>query len=145
MLSQVIATTPISEVMNVDVIALHPQALMLRVKEIFDNELFHHIPVVNDHGKVVGMLSRMDYNRILSCHLLFNPERNESYNQRNLQSLQVEDVMNKSVVTIKANDSLTKAANLFRENHFHALPVINEENELIGIITTYDLLIFAYK
>jgi len=34
---------------------------------------------------------------------------------------------------------------IFRENYFRALPVVNEEGQLQGIITTYDLMILAYS
>ena len=145
MLSQVIATTSVVELMNKNVIVLHPKDAMIKAKEVFDSEEFHHIPVVNDQTEIVGMLSRIDYNRILSCHLLFNKDKNESFNQRTLESLQVEDVMNKCVLCLKVTDGLTKAASIFRENRFHALPVVDDKKKLVGIITTFDLLIFAYK
>jgi len=144
MLSQVITTTPISELMNTDLITVHPEETMLKVKEVFDQHEFHHLPIVEENGKIVGMLSRMDYNRVLSSHMLFNREKNESYNRQNLQSLQVKDIMNKNVVCVKATEGLNKAVSLFRENQFHALPVVDEDRKIIGIITTFDLLIFAY-
>lgn len=145
MSNQIITTTAISKLMKTKVVTLHPKEAMLKVKEIFDSKEFHHIPVVNEQNEVLGMLSRRDYDRILSCHMLFNKEKNEQYNLRNLESIQVEDVMNKDVVTVGQTDELTKAAALFKENLFHALPVVDEQNKLIGIVTTYDLLVFAYQ
>ncbi len=145
MLSQVIQTTIIEEVMNPSVISLHPKEVMNKAKEIFDSNDFHHIPVVNDNKEVVGMLSPLDYNRVLSCFLLFNEKKQESLNQRNLQSIQLEDMMSKNVISIKKSDGLLKAATIFRENQIHALPVVDEENKVVGIVTTYDLLVFAYN
>jgi len=144
MISQVIATTPIGELMNKDVVTLGPMETMMKAKEVFDANEFHHIPIVDEEGKVVGMLSRMDYNRVLSAHMLFNKDKNQAFCERNLQALQVQDVMNKNVVSVKEVDGLVKAAEIFRENHFHALPVVDDQKKLLGIITTYDLLIFAY-
>jgi acetoin utilization protein AcuB len=53
--------------------------------------------------------------------------------------------MTKQVAKLKTEDSLEMAVGFFRENLFHALPVVNDEGELVGIVTTYDLLNYAYS
>jgi len=145
MLNSAAITSPITAVMQTNITTLQALDAMTKVKTIFDDNEFHHIPVVNHKNEIVGIISRLDYNRVLSCHMIFNEKRNESYNQNILESLQVGDVMNKNVVTIKNTDGLMKAVDIFKENHFHALPVVNEEEKLVGIVTTFDLLIFAYN
>ena len=61
-----------------------------------------------------------------------------------MRSLLVKEVMSKQVATLGPEDTLELAAGFFRENMFHALPVVDEDNMLIGIVTTYDLLNYAY-
>lgn len=145
MFSQVINTTPVEELMNTDVISIAPGFTMDRVKDIFEKNTFHHLPVTDADDKLVGMISRLDYNRVLSCYMLFNEKKNEEYNLVTLKSLLVSDIMISPVASIGPDDSIHKAATMFKENQFHALPVVDENKKLKGIITTFDLLIFAYK
>jgi CBS domain-containing protein len=48
--------------------------------------------------------------------------------------------MKKNLVTIEINDTLRKAAHLLSDGMFHSLPVIDKDNNLIGIITSTDLI-----
>ena len=55
--------------------------------------------------------------------------------------LTIEQVMTKDVLTIQHKDTVYDAALLLSENEFHALPVMDED-ELVGIVTTTDLIKF---
>jgi len=48
--------------------------------------------------------------------------------------------MTKDVVTIQGNDPIKKAVALLAENRFRALPVVDEDKKIIGIITTHDII-----
>ncbi|MEL6866028.1 MAG: CBS domain-containing protein, partial [Bacteroidota bacterium] len=100
---------------------------------------------VDDKNQLIGIISLKDYNRILSSMMFFNKKRNEQLNKNLLQSLTATDVMTKQLVTLKPSASLMQAATLFKENRFCAIPIIDEEKGLLGILTTYDLLVFAYQ
>ena len=51
----------------------------------------------------------------------------------------VADFMKSGIVTIKASDSLAVAEHIMLEGNFLRLPVVDENNQLIGIITQYDV------
>lgn len=51
----------------------------------------------------------------------------------------VADFMKSDIVTIKASDSLAVAEHIMLEGNFLRLPVVDENNQLIGIITQYDV------
>mgnify|MGYP002526582584 CR=1 FL=1 len=51
----------------------------------------------------------------------------------------VADFMQTDIVTIKASDSLAVAEHIMLEGNFLRLPVVDENNQLIGIITQYDV------
>ncbi|KAB2946952.1 MAG: inosine-5'-monophosphate dehydrogenase [Candidatus Methanoperedens nitroreducens] len=55
----------------------------------------------------------------------------------------VSDVMTKDVITIKKNAGLHEAAGLLSENKISGMPVIDEENHVIGIVTEADILCMA--
>jgi len=54
-------------------------------------------------------------------------------------SISVEEVMTKKVATLSPDDPLSVAVGIFRENLFHALPVV-DEGTLVGLLTTHDLI-----
>ncbi len=56
-----------------------------------------------------------------------------------LDSVRVEEVMTRKVVTIPANASLAVLETLFEENPYGGYPVVNEKGELVGIVTRSDL------
>lgn len=57
----------------------------------------------------------------------------------NLDALTVEQISSNDVVTVSADTTIGQAINLLRENGISRLPVVNEEELLTGILTTYDL------
>ncbi|MBX2929455.1 MAG: CBS domain-containing protein [Saprospiraceae bacterium] len=136
-------TTRISAIMTPNVIVVQPEDTMDVVQDIFRKHNIHHLPVVED-GEVVGIVSHSDYLKLLHGFTLFKTRKSDEYNDAILRSLLVREVMTKQVVTLGPDDTLELAAGFFRENLFHALPVVDDENMLIGIITTYDLLTHAY-
>ena len=53
---------------------------------------------------------------------------------------QVRDVMTSEPVTVKKNVKLSYVEAIFEEHDFNGLPVVDEKNQLIGMITKLDLL-----
>lgn len=137
-------STAIGAVMTTDVIAIAPDETMDQVRDIFQSNHIHHLPVVEE-GKVVGIISYSDYLKLLHGFTIFNTEKSEAYNAAILRSLLVSEVMTRQVATLHPEDSVMVAAGIFRENLFHALPVIDQHSQLIGIVTTFDLLNFAFN
>jgi chloride channel protein, CIC family len=56
-----------------------------------------------------------------------------------MQAIRVEEVMESNVSTFRENVSLAEAAKIFIETHHHGLPVVNENSELVGILTLQDI------
>jgi CBS domain-containing protein len=136
--------TKIKDIMTREVITVQPNDPMEKVKDIFDHYSIHHIPVIH-HKKVVGIISREDYLRIIQGFTLLDDKKTEAYNHALLRSLLAEEVMSTKVACLGPEDTLHAAAGYFRENLFHAIPIIDELGELAGIITTYDLINHAYR
>lgn len=53
--------------------------------------------------------------------------------------LHVKDVMSRKVVTVHPDENIQDVAALMTEHHLRALPVVNYENRIVGIITESDL------
>lgn len=134
----------IAEVMTTKVISIKPRDTMDKVDQIFETHSIHHIPVVEEN-QVVGMISKSDYYQILHGFTLFKAPVSKTYNEAVLRSLLVREVMTKQVACLGPEDTLSKAADYFRENLFHAIPIVEKSGKLIGILSTYDLLTHCFS
>ena len=135
---------PVSSIMTTNVISVSPNQTMDKVQDIFRKHNIHHLPVT-DNGKVVGIISHSDCLRLQNSFTLFNTESSERYNSAIMHSLLVKEVMIKQVAKLEPTDSVEVAAGFFRENLFHALPVVDKDGQLAGLLTTYDLLNYAFS
>lgn len=130
--------------MTTAVISVHKMDKLSQVADLFKTHDFHHLPVINAKEEVIGILSRTDYHKLLHHFTLFNQAKEAKFNEKFLAKHYVMEVMTKYVVKLKPEDSLEIALGILRENRFHALPVVDENNKLRGILTTYDLINYAY-
>ncbi len=88
---------------------------------------FRHLPVLDSHDKVVGLISRMD----LMEH---------AAKPGNPRLVPVYDVMTRPPVTISVDGDTDEAIRLMLSKHIHSLPVLDGEGKLCGIVTDSDLL-----
>ena len=127
---------PISSIMTSDPISLDPNHTISDVRDVFKNNRIHHIPIVTD-GKLMGIVSKSDY-------LFFRKGFAVSETEENIETLRlsafnVSHIMTKKVAHLSSNDRISVAIEIFKENLFHAIPVV-DDGMLVGIITTYDIL-----
>ncbi len=142
---QIDSTRPVSDIMAKDLIVLGPYDPVSAVADVFERHNIHHLPVVDESGRLLGLVSKSDFLKISHGFSLFKLQQKPEYDRALYESLLVKDIMTEKIATLQPEDSLHKAADLFRENLFHALPVVYKDGQLIGIITTYDLLTYAYR
>ena len=131
------ADTPIAKVMTRKPAIVKPEDTMEAVRKAFEKHGFHHIPVV-EKGKLVGLVSYTDYLQLIR-NVFENPQE-ERLNEKILHATVVRDVMTKSVLCLSQQDSVETALRIFKANQFHSLPVVDERQNLVGIVTTYDLM-----
>lgn len=137
------ATITVGHIMTTDPITVKANDTMLTVRDIFRHNNIHHIPVV-DKGRVVGIVTKSDYLALSNAFPLFNKEKREAYNEKLFSTILVDEVMTKQVAKVTPDDPLEVAAGIFKENLFHALPVVDEHSKLVGILTTFDMLNYFF-
>lgn len=135
----------VQQVMTTEVLSVHPEDTMEVVHNIFNSTDIHHLPVVNNEAQVVGIISKSDYYSISNAFPLFRPDLRRAANERLFKSLLVEDVMTRQVATLYPDDPITVAAGYFKENIFHAIPIVSRDGKLMGILTTFDLLNYFFN
>lgn len=94
-----------------------------------------HLPVVDD-GKLVGMVTDRDLRR---PDLTDEPDGWHDFYRLD-EDYEVRHVMTTDVATARTSDRLEKVVSTLVEHKFGALPVVDKNGSLIGILTTYDLL-----
>jgi acetoin utilization protein AcuB len=96
---------------------------------------FRHLPVV-EHGKLVGMVTDRDLRR---PNVSDDAEGwMDFYNLDD--SVHVSDIMTRKLDVMAPTDPLSQAVDLFLKHQFGALPVIEADGRLAGILTTHDLI-----
>ncbi len=97
---------------------------------------FRHLPVVDNDGKLIGMLSDRDI-RLIRPSLAFVGKEDAGVQ---LWSLAVQQAAVFDPISVKPETTLKEAAELMLRWHVGGLPVVDNEDKLIGIITYTDLL-----
>ncbi len=115
---------PIHRLMATELVTVAPTTPLGEASTLFGRHRIHHLLVVQD-GRLVGVLSTSDYLRLLD---------------HSSTSRTVADIMTTKLAKLDSDDTVRTAANLFRLNRFHALPVMGEDDKPIGILTTHDLI-----
>ena len=127
---------PVTSIMQKNIITLQPNDTIKKAEDVFKAHKIHHIPIV-DKEILVGMLSKSDF---LFFKRGFNQDRmEEKWDLFRLKSHQVNEIMTTKLAKLEPTDKVNVAIEVFKENMFHALPVV-EDNKIVGIITTYDII-----
>ena len=129
----------IQEVMTPHPHTVKGRTILTSVVKLFEKHGFHHVLVVDDDGHLTGVISSTDVDRTKSGASLFQNPNKEAYDDALLSTMMASDIMTSDVQVLQASDAITKAYLLFKENRFHAIPVIRDEG-LVGIVTPLDLL-----
>lgn len=121
---------PVSSIMTTDLITVKPTDKLLKVQAILSGHRIHHVPVVDEGGQLVGLLTTYDLFKM--C------EAREQY-----AHIEIKDVMTRRLATLEPTAKIGTAAEIFLENLFHALPII-ENGVLVGLITSFDVLKYCF-
>jgi len=138
-------TISVKQLMTTDLTTLGPNDNLNKVDQVFSTHKFHHIPIVNKEGQILGIISRTDFYKLEDSFTIFNTAEARNSNASLFQSLFTREIMTKQLVTLKSEDTTIMAMGMFKENLFHALPIVDDTNKLLGLLTTFDLLTYAYN
>ena len=111
--------------------------------ELIETHSFHHLPIVDGDGRLQGIISKQDLINLAHGRTLFTLSDRNAMNKTFFRTLRCKDVMTCNVKTLNPDQTIGDAMSLFAANLFHAIPIV-EGDQLKGIVSTYDLLIYAY-
>ena len=124
---------PISSIMNTEVVTVTPDDTLSHAMTLFLEKKIQHIPVVVGK-KMMGILSKTDLLKFLLHHVI-----------EQLAITKVSEVMTKKVAFLEPEAHIGAASEVFMEHLFHAIPVCNDDHELLGLVTSFDLLAYSYS
>jgi CBS domain-containing protein len=133
----------IKDLMTTGVITVQENADLTEVMDIMKTEHIRHVPVLKGN-QLVGIVSRTDINRLTFGALI--PDQT-SADEAILNMLSLSQIMSSNPRVVKASDPVSKVAEIFSREEFHALPVVDDQEEwlCVGIITTTDLIRYMLK
>jgi|TARA_R110001592_G_scaffold72291_1_gene220760 CBS domain-containing membrane protein len=132
--------TPISKIMTTNVVTLNIADSLETAEKLFKEYKIRHIPVVKNK-EVIGMLSYSDLLRISYSDVSEDEQNVETFMY---DMFTIKQVMAKNLYMVPPYASVKDVAELLSKKEFHALPVV-EDNELVGIVTTTDLINFLVE
>ncbi|CAM1343590.1 Inosine-5'-monophosphate dehydrogenase [Tenacibaculum amylolyticum] len=108
--------------MIIDPITLPLNAIVLDAKKAMKEHKIGGIPVVDDENKLIGIVTNRDL-------------RFEKNNERSITEVMTSD----NLITVAEGTSLQEAEIILQNNKIEKLPVINEDDKLVGLITFRDI------
>lgn len=119
----------VGQLMVSDLFTVRPDDLIDLAASVMDWRHIRHVPVEDDEGRILGLVSHRDLLRLLSNGLLSNKT----------QFVTVKEIMKHDPITVTPGTSTLEALNIMRGSKVGCLPVV-ENGKLVGIVTAYDFL-----
>jgi CBS domain-containing protein len=116
----------VSDLMTTALMTINADEPLAEAKFDMEVGLVHHLPVVDDRGRLVGIVSDRDITR-------------RSDKKR------VCDVMSRELVTTRPDSPAHLAASMMLDFRIGSVPVVDEDGALVGVVTLTDYLALARR
>lgn len=124
-------------IMTTEVVTVGTDDSLHTVQALFERFRFHHLLVLNEEGKLVGVVSDRDLLKALSPFISTLMERNQDL--RTLER-RVHQIMARKPITASKDLAISKAAILMLTKRVSCLPIVHPDRTVEGIVTHKDIL-----
>jgi CBS domain-containing protein len=118
----------VEQFMTTDLFTVRPEDVIDLAASLMHWKHVRHVPVENDEGELVGLVSHRDLLELIPLGKLGKPDE-----------IAVRDIMRTDLITISPETSALDALILMRDRGIGCLPIV-KENHLVGLVTAYDYL-----
>ncbi|MCA9666302.1 MAG: CBS domain-containing protein [Myxococcales bacterium] len=125
----------IADHMTTDVVCANLEDGLYQTMERMRERNVRHMPVLDDQERIVGVISERDIRR---PKWVDDPNLARPYVLDN--SVKVHEAMTGNPEVVAASDPVERALDVLIADRFGALPVVDGERRVVGIISTIDLL-----
>jgi CBS domain-containing membrane protein len=132
---------PVSQAMTRQAIAVHEDMDIAEALRILVRNRISGLPVINDEGRVVGIITELDIitSEFTKDRGLFEDLERSFLKRQAKKKVKVKEVMTSPPVTITPEEDIRVAARLLSEKGIKRLPVVDEKGRLVGIISRADI------
>jgi CBS domain-containing protein/gamma-glutamyl:cysteine ligase YbdK (ATP-grasp superfamily) len=120
----------VGQFMTTDLFTVHPEDVVDLAASLMDWRHIRHVPVEDNDGRLVGLVSHRTLLRLLG----------QGVKGVQRAPVAVKDIMKTNTVTVNPNTLTLEAIALMRKQKVGCLPVVEEGDRLVGIITERDLI-----
>lgn len=126
----------VGRIMNRNLVTVSPDTSLNDALDITRKNKIQHLLVLNQSGKLVGIVSSHDIKQTLA-----SPATTLSTHELNylLDQVTVESFMTKNVLTVPPDTTVERAAYIMQTNSISSLPVMVDD-DAVGIVTTTDVM-----
>ena len=118
-ISGFLSDTFVKDVMTRDVAKITEKSSIEEASEMMLNETVTHLPVVSENSELLGIVTAWDVSKSVALNIH-----------------KLDEIMTKEVITARPHDPIELAARRMRKYNISSLPVVDENERVIGIITT---------
>ena len=126
----------IKDWMATKILTIDENTSVMRAMRIMKENKVRRLPVLS-HGKLVGMITDRDLKEA-------SPAKTNSLDIHELHYLlaemKVKDVMTPKLVSLDYEETLEKAAIIMLQNKISGLPIMDENDDLVGLLSETDVL-----
>lgn len=126
---------PVSTIMTKDPVAFHKGQKLSEVRKAMVDGGFHHAPVV-DGTRLIGILSTTD---LLSASYQYGTDSREQDAVLD-HTVSIAELMSADPIALQDKHTVRDAAELLAEHAFHSVPITDDAGNLVGLVTTRDVL-----
>ncbi|MFE7039900.1 CBS domain-containing protein [Streptomyces atratus] len=133
----------VGDLMTDEVVSVIPVTSFKEVAKLLAQHNISGLPVLDDEDRVVGVVSESDLlNRQAARHLVTGdvPDDATSTSCSSGPEFTAAEIMSAPAVTVRAHETAPDAARLMMRSGVERLPVVDDEDRLVGIVTRRDLL-----
>ena len=123
----------VGQFMTQDLFTVRPDDIVDFAATIMDWRHVRHVPVEDDEGRLAGLVSHRSLLKLFSQGR-FGKEK-----------VTVTEIMDSDPLTVHPDTRTVEAIRLMRERRLACLPVVREDNKLVGIVTEHDFIIIASR
>lgn len=127
----------ISQIMTDNVIVARTNHSFSQVCRLFLEMGMHHLPVVDANDSIIGIISSYDVLKAYRYSVPDFPDCDDATLDRHLS---VTQLMTANPATLTPSDTIGNAAELFVQLNIQALPIVDADNKVIGIISNRDII-----
>ena len=139
------------DIMTKNVVSVTPQTTVEELARILIKHHFSGAPVVDEEGKIVGIVTEHDLItkekrlhiptvvRILDAFIYLESQKKFEAELHKMVATKVGDICTRDVVTVTEDATVTEMATIMAEKGIHILPVVRE-GKMVGIVGKEDLL-----